>query len=518
MQLLEAPSKVEIIEENPREDISETVKREVDPKTGSSPKIPPKCKNLIVKNENAKARIHQYEFSKLRDISTAALVRDTQGNLNPLHASVFLEVKSSREVQAMDSVVEVLARNIGADLIAFDLEDLEDLGIEFDRQDRERQATVSMPNLKQDTNDGETQKHDDSKTDQPQASTTENREFVNCSPENTNGTPSTPAKGYIIDEKDVDGKEVPDCKDPFGLAKFYFGTPNASGRYGSTSSHTRTKNALSAIIDPLFAKLCLKSIEDMDLQSHNNPLLICLRGLDLIEDITEGYRFPARLLELVREHRVAGRAALVIAVRAESAPNASTTSISPRYSFIPKMPAGLGIGCSCLDCTRGLPKANVNRVRRKFLNNGPAVLPLELEINIAGVDYHDDEHRTLRLNERSLKRSLRKLFRPRSCRLLALDTDWHTIPTLANSALLKHSTISKDEIESISRRIFGRTWKDSELHVDCVAEVITEIDKGLQRKKAKEASSSDASPDISSMTSTEKKLYESQVLKPGEVT
>ncbi|KAK3323154.1 ATPase family AAA domain-containing protein 1-A [Cercophora scortea] len=81
-------------------------------------------------------KISQDVFSELRDVTAAAFVPDRKGQLSKSHPSVL--IRSSKDSQSfVEGVLVHLAKYLQANLLSFGLEDLEELGWDFNRQDQE---------------------------------------------------------------------------------------------------------------------------------------------------------------------------------------------------------------------------------------------------------------------------------------------------------------------------------------------------------------------------------------------
>ncbi|PCG91751.1 hypothetical protein PENOC_095810 [Penicillium occitanis (nom. inval.)] len=75
-------------------------------------------------------------FSELRDATAAALVCDQAGELLATHGSIVVRCPTKNAMPLIDSLLLHVAADLEATLVSVDLEDLNDLGWEFDDQDR----------------------------------------------------------------------------------------------------------------------------------------------------------------------------------------------------------------------------------------------------------------------------------------------------------------------------------------------------------------------------------------------
>ncbi|KFG84252.1 ATPase family AAA domain-containing protein 1-A [Metarhizium anisopliae] len=90
-------------------------------------------------------QLSHHSFSELRDVTAAFLMRDQEGKLSPSHAAVLLCSSWDLDLPFVDGVILHLAKDLQAILVSVDLEDLEDLGWDFNHQEQRMIAENKLP-------------------------------------------------------------------------------------------------------------------------------------------------------------------------------------------------------------------------------------------------------------------------------------------------------------------------------------------------------------------------------------
>jgi hypothetical protein len=202
-------------------------------------------------------------FSELRDVTAALLVRDQERQLSPSRPSVLLR-SSTNNIPFIEGILLHLAKDLQTTLTSVDLEDFEDLGWEFDRQEQQIIA----------------------------------------------------ASGSIKSEF----KKEPNRNSLTGMAVHYFGA--RSKRHASADSWNRNKKAIAAVLDAQNAKSRKRTSEN---DSHAAsiissvpavadcpPLLLHVRCSSQIMKLEKGHRFLARLRDSVQERRTSGQGVVLL--------------------------------------------------------------------------------------------------------------------------------------------------------------------------------------------------------------
>lgn len=108
----------------------------VDPTTETSP-TPDKDDDKFV------YEVSHDGYSDVRDITAAALTHDRQGSLDASLPSVLLQTSSPHALNFLDELLKFLASDMRVSLITFDLEDLEDLGVDFIAQKAKSHSDIT---------------------------------------------------------------------------------------------------------------------------------------------------------------------------------------------------------------------------------------------------------------------------------------------------------------------------------------------------------------------------------------
>ncbi|KAM0418722.1 hypothetical protein ACHAPT_012320 [Fusarium lateritium] len=85
-------------------------------------------------SDTTKHQVSSDDFSVIRDATAATLVHNSAGLLDRTQSFVILQATAAAPLFFLDELVKALAKDIGSSLISFDVDDLEDLGLEFSLQ------------------------------------------------------------------------------------------------------------------------------------------------------------------------------------------------------------------------------------------------------------------------------------------------------------------------------------------------------------------------------------------------
>ncbi|KAI2467939.1 P-loop containing nucleoside triphosphate hydrolase protein [Annulohypoxylon bovei var. microspora] len=245
------------------------------------------CDDQCLKHEDSSVYEIPYDlFSELSDITFAAFVRNADGNLPSELPGVLIRTSSTKYIEPIDGIVVQFAKDLGATLVSIDLEDLEDLGREFIRQDDNH----SQP--------------------------------TQCEEDDAESPP-----------------EAPNLQSMTGLTEHYFVVK--SEQHASKSAWLRVDRAISAIINAARVKnrACVSATPSDNETSQSSPIVLHLRNLNRILQIDYRYRFLARLRDFVQERRKAGESLIFLATM--------LTTVDPfydeDYSTEPRIIAKMGI-------------------------------------------------------------------------------------------------------------------------------------------------------------------------------
>ena len=205
------------------------------------------------------------DFAELRDVTAAALVRDQDRQLPSLHPSVLLRTSADVDIQFIDGILLHLAKELQATLLSIDLEDFEDLGWEFDRQEKQIIARSELAESKR--------------------------------------------------------QEKPNRNSLTGMAMHYFGA--RSNRWATSESWSRTMKAIAAILDAPGIKSGQRTTSENNSKSApvissgptvaESPLLLYVRDSTGVLELKTGHRFLARLRDSVQERRKSGHSVVLLA-------------------------------------------------------------------------------------------------------------------------------------------------------------------------------------------------------------
>jgi hypothetical protein len=210
-------------------------------------------------------------FSELRDATAAALVCDQTGELLATHGSIVVRCPTKNAMPLIDSLLLHVAADLEATLVSVDLEDLNDLGWEFDDQDRRAMQA--------------------------------------------NGTVSR-------------GRDGPDRQNMFHEMGFYYFGAASKKRYGNDENWNRSMRAIEGLIDIDIPRLQQhlsresKSTTDSGTPfAEGPPLLLYVRNYNEMASVENGHRFVKRLWDSAQNQRLSRRRRVVLLVSVFKCPD-----------------------------------------------------------------------------------------------------------------------------------------------------------------------------------------------------
>ncbi|KAK6507852.1 hypothetical protein TWF481_006274 [Arthrobotrys musiformis] len=236
-------------------------------------------------------------YLEARDQVLCGLLRDSSGGLVSETASTLLSAEFL-EVGYVQALVETLARDVRADLISIDVQDLEDLGCHFERQDSERKPQAEAPDQEEAAPKPE-EKESDKKPD--------------------SGRPSEPDLFKSLTGMDMNRLMRCQCstctssENKFKKATTYFAAVNPNHHYKNAEDYARNKAALATLLDyDMDALRSNRENPNSPTKARTEPLIIFVRDLKKISHIHKGFRILSRLRDAITERRKCG--ALVIGI------------------------------------------------------------------------------------------------------------------------------------------------------------------------------------------------------------
>ncbi|GME48283.1 P-loop containing nucleoside triphosphate hydrolase protein [Neofusicoccum parvum] len=274
-------------------------------------------------NQPARYEILQDEYAAIRLTTAAALIPNHKGELPEKTPSILFRTDERPEfagaVDYLDHVVENLARDLGATLISVNLEDLEDLGREFDlqdtRKDEDRAAKrTAAKNQRRDSKVGEQSSEEEEGT--KDQGTEQKSGEDKTEDEVEEEEEEEEEKKAEEDEQAPEPREQPDRKSFHSLAIFYFGV--RCERKGTTEGLRRNKAAIYALLDSARIKQQQEntseiSTEQQDVSTQSTPVLLHFKDAKVLSEDRPSWRFLRRLANRVQERRKTGQQILVFA-------------------------------------------------------------------------------------------------------------------------------------------------------------------------------------------------------------
>lgn len=269
-------------------------------------------------------------FAELRDITAAAFAIDRDGKLILPEASAVIFRMEKEECDAyywtsigfmepvwMGRAVERVAKALGVSLVTLDMEDLEDLGSDFHRQDKEAQKCKTSGDVTI-----------------PLASTSERHEKDAEAKQDGSTTNATAIEGSSSENKDQEAEEAEDvddnnentsstgqqwepdvCSLSAFLSHFFAAR---SERNADAESWQRTQLVWTLILDAVKAKLVTKSVASEMNGGIFRPSAVIFHITDYpsFDDDRLKRRVLTRFAEIVQQRRKQGDAvAMIVSIR-----------------------------------------------------------------------------------------------------------------------------------------------------------------------------------------------------------
>lgn len=438
------------------------------------------------------------EYLDIRDEAACAFLTDANGKIGLDPPSLLLQAKSHGTVDYAQCLVEHLARDIRCDLLSFDLDDLDDLGLAFHDQDKRKDEEETMKqgiateidirvaseleamessgiadDVPEKSEDGTRPSTESDPTEAPQEGQGGSA-TSSCSPD----SPSVLLAG--------ERKETPDRDEEYCMAKFYFGTAKPKGRHDTEEQRERNKMALDAVFNASSFSSSASSQDTRLPTDESPPLIIFVRDAVRILELSRGHRLLARLRDRIIERR---------------------------QSNMPTWAIFLCIGSSSCSCCAPSWKG-------KAMKKSGAFECLALPVNKTATDQLKKREAmfTGRLNVRLLKQAL-KVRHPQlvSEELVGRDVVWDCKGLENEGSFLSSKILDKDALRTLVRVIRARAWGKPAIPLEDVVAVLNRKESSRDHGRGEDMSKDDLKADarLNNLSSHEETLSK-YVIKPGQ--
>ncbi|KAI9677339.1 MAG: hypothetical protein M1822_008146 [Bathelium mastoideum] len=402
------------------------------------------------------------EYLDIRDQIASALLTNCEGELDPTHPSVLLQSSSVGIEDYVRCLVERLAKDVKADYMFLDLEDLEDLALAFETQ--------NFPWWEDPTeNDKVVEGRDNSSL------SNELKIDVKGDVKDESLAAFEQLPGFIYDSRSIFGvseaeeetgskplkeieRETPRRDSAYALAKFYFGTPKPKGGNSSLQAERRNEAALDAIFNATTVKVRDGSALSAEIPvDQSTPLILFIHDATRIMDLYKGHRFLARLRDRVFQRRAQKLPTVAVFWCKEMLPSSS---------------------CSCCE----------PREKKRWLKKIRADSPITLSPKLFSKEEAKDRSATYTsaLNVRRLKRALRI-----SCsqvvndRLTGDKVSWELGEVGNAGGVLGSKTLSYESINELVQGFRARAYSKPEIEIMDVIDVLRRQDRMKRKEETK---------------------------------
>lgn len=260
-------------------------------------------------------------ISELRDVVAASMASLNGCALPPNQATVVLESDCEQYGEHVFAVLERLAKDMSANIVHFDLEDLEDVAEDFQRQ---QEQITSATSAGRGTGD-ETRASDGTPKETTSGEEGNPTEEVGIHPKSSDRSTSRDSKrGSSDHSSDGDISNPSRTESRYGLTETYFG----SHSHGNTPQGFRSRNemAVRAILNasgrkrPDHASSHMNGNDERPHDAREAPLLVLLKDTLAAIDRSSQQSLVAGILDQVEKQRQAGRKIVLFTAPIDTAP------------------------------------------------------------------------------------------------------------------------------------------------------------------------------------------------------
>ncbi|KAK6360394.1 hypothetical protein TWF730_006536 [Orbilia blumenaviensis] len=437
--------------------------------------------------------ISSSDYQRIREDVISGLLADAQGSFDDEYASLLFDVKSGMADTYGQHMVQYLCKDIRANYMEFNLDDLDNIGVEFHNQhkiakqkneeEEDKKKTAEKPeNLNRDNvvenNRGLEGGEASGEKGLCESEAVAEQEGGETEDDQDGGDEDGDDED---DESEDDGELLPDETGSGQLAKFYFGTPKPGGSRSDKQSEKRNKKAVDTLFDTSIPNTD-PSIVGQPLKQCNGktPLVLYIYGIDKMFDMNRGWRFLSRLRDAIQQRRKAGIPIFAV------------------YFWLGKN--------SCSD-SRAKKKTGVNDIH--YLSE--TITEAKEWRNMEGSLNRD-------FNQRKLKEYLRQRYAYLVGDDVIGDTvEWELEGMEDADSVLSRGRMDSNELYRITRSIGIRGWGKSKINIEDVSSILNKLEsERLREAGEKRAEEKDGDEDGGETLTKEEKALRKYVIEPGQ--
>ncbi|EGX48022.1 hypothetical protein AOL_s00081g349 [Orbilia oligospora ATCC 24927] len=470
-----------------------TTNKKTDEASSSPPPTPPDSNIWSITSSG---------YNEIREKAISGLLVDSNGKFDHKNLGLLFDVKTDTANIYGQNLVQYLCKDLGANYMEFNIDDLDKLGLEFYNQHKtEREKREEKKKRIEEGNRERAEKEAAQKAEEEakeavrvaeaktegdeRAEATEGNKIDgqsgNADSKGEENETSNPDKDENNEEENTededDGDGEPDAERGH-FAEFYFGTPSRNGEYGNEQMSQRNKRALDALLDTpaILNTIGTDPISTKKQCNGKIPLILFVYGIERMLDMTRGWRFLSRLRDAIRERRKAG--VPIFSIFFWTRANSRSCYIrAHKRTSIYKMSY--------------LPDSITNQKVWKLVEGS-----LNRETNI---------------------RALKKALQSRCSYLvdegvIGGEVEWDLKGMENDDSIMSRNHMSSEELDRIVKLITARTWGKQKVDFEDISEVLNKIEAARRSRE------SDTKDEVMPELTSEEQDLRRYVIKPDPVT
>ncbi|KAF3274456.1 hypothetical protein TWF970_007969 [Orbilia oligospora] len=282
-----------------------TTNKKTDEASSSPPPTPPDSNIWSITSSG---------YNEIREKAISGLLVDSNGKFDHKNLGLLFDVKTDTANIYGQNLVQYLCKDLGANYMEFNIDDLDKLGLEFYNQHKtEREKREEKKKRIEEGNRERAEKEAAQKAEEEakeavrvaeaktegdeRAEATEGNKIDgqsgNADSKGEENETSNPDKDENNEEENTededDGDGEPDAERGH-FAEFYFGTPSRNGEYGNEQMSQRNKRALDALLDTpaILNTIGTDPISTKKQCNGKIPLILFVYGIERMLDMTRG--------------------------------------------------------------------------------------------------------------------------------------------------------------------------------------------------------------------------------------
>ncbi|KAF3208625.1 hypothetical protein TWF679_007685 [Orbilia oligospora] len=479
----------------------ETTNKKTGDASSSPPPTPPDSNTWSITSS---------DYNEIREQAISGLIVDSDGEFDHRYPGLLFDVKTETANVYGQKLVQYLCKDLRANYMEFNLDDLDKLGLEFysqykiergrreeekkrieeeNRERAEREAAqkaeeeakeaVRVAEAKTEGDERAEAAHDQGNKIDGESGNADSKGEKNETSNPDEGEDEAENNENENTEDEWEGEGEPDAENCH-FAEFYFGTPKPKGGNETKQMSLRNKKALNALFDtPIPNTTKTDPISTKKQCNGKTPLILFIYGIEEIFDLTKGWRYLSRLRNAIRERRKAG---------------------VPIFSIF------FWIGANSCSDSRAKKKTGIDTI--SYLSDS---ITNQKEWKMKEGSLNRE------INIRALKETLQSRYSylvDESA--IGQKVEWDLKGMENPDSIMSRNSMSSKELNRIVKSIATRTWGKQKVEPEDISEVLNKLEAERLAKESPTASDEETKEKVMSNLTSEEKGLRKYVIKPGQ--